>query len=215
MSGLPHVPPSGELAALRARVAELEAQLAARDARLEVAAAQLAARDAQLEAAQTRLAVLAEQIEELRRRLGKDSSTSSKPPSSASPYAKKPKDRSLRRRSGRSPGKQPGAPSSTLRQSDHPKDTVDCWPAACRACGADLADAAVIGVQRRQVFDAQPAPPPQITEYRVAAKACPGCGAVTEGLAPRMSPAVPSTGLACLRGRHWRSARTTCRSPGP
>jgi Tfp pilus assembly protein FimV len=60
---------------LRARVAELEADN-------EVMAAQLAARDAQLEAAQARLAVLAEQIEELRRRLGKDSSTSSKPPTS-------------------------------------------------------------------------------------------------------------------------------------
>ena len=161
MSGLPQVPPSGELAALRARVAELEAQ---------------GARDVQLGAAQARLAVLAEQIEELRRRLGKDSSTSSKPPSSDSPYAKKPQDRSLRHRSGRSPGKQPGEPSSALRQSDHPDDTVDCWPAACGACGTDLADAVVIEVQRRQVFEAQPAPP-QVTEYRVAAKACPGCGA--------------------------------------
>lgn len=67
-----------ELAALRTRVAELEALN-------EALAAQLAARDAQLEAAQARLAVLAEQIEELRRRLGRDSSTSSKPPSSDSP----------------------------------------------------------------------------------------------------------------------------------
>jgi uncharacterized coiled-coil protein SlyX len=85
------VQPSGELAALRARVAELEAQLAGRDSQLEVAVAQLAARDAQLAAAQARLAVLAEQVEELRRQLGKDSSTSSKPPSSDSPYQKKPK----------------------------------------------------------------------------------------------------------------------------
>jgi len=81
----------------------------------------LAARDAQLEAAQAKLAVLAvlavlaEQIEYLRRRLGKDSSTSSKPPSSDNPYTKKPTDRSLRSRSGRNPGKQPGTPSSTLR----------------------------------------------------------------------------------------------------
>jgi uncharacterized coiled-coil protein SlyX len=72
---------------LRARVAELEERLAARDARLEIAAAQLAARDAQLEAA---LAELAEQTGELRRRLGKDSSTSSRPPSSDSPYPKEP-----------------------------------------------------------------------------------------------------------------------------
>jgi len=109
---MPHVPPPGELAALHARVAELEEQLAARDGQLEVAAAQLAARDAQLEAAQARLAVLTEQVEELRRRLDKDSSTSSRPPSSDNPYTKKPKDRSLRGRSGRRPGRQPGARST-------------------------------------------------------------------------------------------------------
>jgi transposase len=117
-----------ELAALRARVAELEA-------RNEVLAAQLTARDAQLEAAQARLAVLTDQIEELRRRLGRDSSTSSKPPSSDSPHVKKPRDRSLRRRSGRRPGKQPGAQSSTLRQSGHPDETVECGRRRAAAAG--------------------------------------------------------------------------------
>src|SRR5215470_1713883 len=141
------------MAWLLARVAELEAQN-------EVLAAQLAARDAQLEAAQARLVVLAEQIEELRRRLGKDSSTSSKPPSSDSPYKKKPKDRSLRRRTGRRPGKQPGAQSATLRQSPDPDEAVECWPLACACCGADLTGAEVTGVIRRQVFEAQPPPPP-------------------------------------------------------
>jgi len=165
------------MAWLLARVAELEAGN-------EVLTAQLAARDAQLEAAQARLAVLAEQVEELRRRLGKDSSTSSKPPSSDSPYTKKPRDRSLRGRSGRRPGKQPGAPSSALRQSPDPDERVECWPAACRCCGADLADAAVLGVRKRQVFEARPAPPPVVTEYQVVARCCLGCGAVTEGEAP-------------------------------
>jgi transposase len=74
---------SAEVRWLPARVAELKAQN-------EVMAAQLAARGAQLEAAQAKLAVLAEQIQDLRRRLGKDSSTSSKPPSSDNPYKKKP-----------------------------------------------------------------------------------------------------------------------------
>jgi hypothetical protein len=65
---------------LRARVAELEAANSAlreaAAARSEVAAARLAARDAQLEAAQAQLAA---RVEELELRLGKDSSTSSKP----------------------------------------------------------------------------------------------------------------------------------------
>jgi len=173
-----HVPPSDQLAWLRARVAELEAAN-------EVLAAQLAARDAQLEATQARLAVLAEQIGELRRQLGKDSSTSSRPPSSDNPYKKKPGDRSLRGRSGRKPGKQPGAQSSTLKQSPDPGQTVFCGPAACGCCGHDLTGEPVLGVpQKRQVFEASPPPPPEVIEYQVAAKQCPGCGEVSVGLAP-------------------------------
>src|SRR6266487_1887865 len=167
------VPPA-ELSSLRARVAELEAE----NAQLrETAAAQLAA-------AQARLAVLAAQVEELRRSLGKDSSTSSKPPSSDNPYQKKPRDRSLRRRSGRKPGKQPGAESSTLKQSDHPDDIVKCVPLACGCCGADLAGEPVAGMVRQQVFEAQPPPPPEVIEYQVQAKKCPACGEMATGVAP-------------------------------
>ena len=170
------------MAWLRGRVAELEevnARLreAARE-RDELAAAQLAARDAQIGA-------LAAQVEELRRRLDKDSSTSSRPPSSDNPYKKEPRDRSLRQRSGRKPGKQPGAQSSTLRQSPEPDDTVFCGPAACGCCGRDLTGEPVLGTpQKRQVFEASPPPPPAVTEYQVAAKQCPECGVVSVGLAP-------------------------------
>jgi transposase len=180
--GMPHVPAPDEVAWLRARIAELEevnARLrqAARE-RDELAAAQLAARDAQV-------AALAAQVEELRRRVDKDSSTSSKPPSSDSPYKKKPRDRSLRGRSGRKPGKQPGAQSSTLKQSPDPDETVLCGPAACGCCGRDLAGEPVLGTpQKRQVFEASPPPPPAVTEYQVAAKECPECGEVSVGLAP-------------------------------
>ncbi len=203
---MPHVPPAGELAALRARVAELEERLAARDAQLEVAAAQLAARDAQLEAAQARLAELAEQTGELRRRLGRDSSTSPGPPSSDDPYTKKPRDRSLRRKSGRRPGKQPGAQSSTLRQSPDPDERVECWPVACGACGADLSGASVTGVAKRQVFEAAPAPPPVVTEYRVVARSCPACGAVTGGVAPEGVTSLVQYGP----GVHARAALAVC-----
>jgi transposase len=177
---MPSVPPPAE-AALRARVSELEAANAAlreaAAARDELAAAQLAARDAQL-------AVLVARVGELERRLAKDSSTSSKPPSSDSPYKKKSRDRSLRGRSGRAPGKQPGAPSSTLRQSADPGETVECVPVACGCCGADLAGAEVTGVQKRQVFEASPPPPPEVIEYQVQAKTCGNCGAVSIGVAP-------------------------------
>ena len=189
---MPDVPPAGELAALRARVAELEERLAARDA--------------QLEAAQARLAELAEQIEELRRRPGRDSSASSRPPSSDDPYTKKPRDRSLRRKSGRGPGKQPGAQSSTLRQSPDPDERVECWPVACGACGADLSGAAATGMQKRQVFEAAPPPPPMVTEYRVVTKSCPACGEVTEGVAPEGVTSLAQYGP----GVHARAALAVC-----
>jgi len=179
--GTPHVPAADEVAWLRARVAELEEQNArlreAAAARDELAAAQLAVRDALIEA-------LTAQVDELRRRMDKDSSTSSKPPSSDSPYQKKPRDRSLRGRSGRKPGKQPGAQSSTLKQSPDPDETVFCGPAACGCCGHDLAGEPVLAVQKRQVFEASPPPPPVVTEYQVAAKCCPACGEISVGLAP-------------------------------
>src|ERR1019366_9380838 len=147
------------VAALRDANAQLREAVGARDA-------QLAARDAEAEAARAQIAVLTGRLAEVERGLGKDSSTSSRPPSSDSPYTKKPRDRSLRGRSGRAPGKQPGARSSTLKQSGHPDERAECGPAACGRCAADLAGAPVTGVQKRQVFEAQP-PPPKVTEYQV------------------------------------------------
>ncbi len=166
---------------LRARVAELETE----NTRLREAAAERdEAAAAQLAAERARADALAARVDELERRLAKDSSTSSRPPSSDSPYTKKPKDRSLRSRSGRKPGKQPGAPSSTLRQSASPGRTVVCGPAACGCCGRDLTDVPACGMQKMQVFEAAPPPPPEVTEYQVLAKECPGCGEVSAGLAP-------------------------------
>lgn len=122
-------------------------------------------------------------VEELEARLGKDSSNSSKPPSSDSPYTKKA-NRSLRRSAGRKPGKQPGAPGAALRQVDDPDEVVVCELADCPDCGASLTDAPVEGVVRRQVFDAPPPPPrPHVTEYRIVTRRC-RCGARVAGPAP-------------------------------
>jgi transposase len=181
---MPDLPaePAGEdlpalVAALRAANALLREVIEAKDA-------QLAAAGAALEAAESRFAALSERVADLERRLGKDSSTSSRPPSSDSPYKKKPRDRSLRERGGRSRGKQPGAQSSTLRQVASPDDTVVCAPAACGRCGAGLAGARVTGVQKLQEFDITPPPPPRVREYQVQARSCGRCGAVTAGQPP-------------------------------
>src|SRR5260221_274281 len=145
----------------------------------------LAARDTQIAALAGQVGALAARVAELERRLGRDSSTSSRPPSSDSPYAGKPKDRSLRQRSGRKPGKQPGAQSSTLRQVADPGKTVVCAPERCGCCGENLAGAVITGVQKLQEFDITPPPPPMVTEYQVQARECGRCGAVTAGQPPK------------------------------
>jgi transposase len=130
------------------------------------------------------IARLTARVEALERQLGKDSSTSSKPPSSDSPFRKKPQDRSLRERGKRAPGKQPGEPGTTMRLVDDPDERLFFPPAECRGCGEGLAGEPVSAQRRHQVTDVQPAPAPKVTEYVAQAKACPCCGEVTEGELP-------------------------------
>jgi transposase len=127
---------------------------------------------------------LSARVEHLERQARKDSSTSSRPPSSDSPYKKKGSDRSLRERGKRRPGKQPGDPGSTMSLVDDPDERIECPPAACRGCGAGLAGAPVTAQRRHQVTDIEPAPAPKTTEYVAQAKECAGCGTVTAGELP-------------------------------
>jgi transposase len=125
----------------------------------------------------------------LHAQLGRDSSNSGKPPSSDSPFTKKPAPkRSVRTKSGKPRGKQPGASGTTLLLIDDPDDTITHTPAVCAGCGEGLADAAVFGVCRHQVFDvAQPPPRPYVTEYRAVSKTCGGCGTTTEATVPGLA----------------------------
>lgn len=142
------------------------------------------AKDALLAARDAQIAALAARVADLERRLGRDSSNSSRPPSPDSPYAKKPRDRSLRERGKRRPGKQPGDPGSTLCLVDDPDERIECPPAVCGGCGAGLASAPVTAWRRHQVTDIAPAPAPRVVEYVAQAKECAGCGAVTAGEPP-------------------------------
>jgi len=123
-------------------------------------------------------------VEHLERAAGKDSSTSSRPPSSDSPYKKKPRDRSLRERGKRRPGRQPGGPGTTLMLADDPDERLEFPPACCRGCGAGLAGVPVVLERRHQVTGIAPAPPPVVTEYVAQARACPCCGTVSAGVLP-------------------------------
>lgn len=119
---------------------------------------------------------------ELKRRLGMDSTNSSKPPSSDSPFTK-PAPKSLRRKSGRKPGGQPGHPGSTLALVDNPNERKRHEPGRCAGCGASLADAPEVGLERRQVFDLPPITV-RVTEHQLIAREC-VCGTTTRATAPQ------------------------------
>ena len=130
------------------------------------------------------IAQLTARVDALERRAGRDSFTSSRPPSSDSPFRKKPQDRSLREKGKRPPGKQPGEPGATMRLVDDPDERLFFPPAQCRGCGEPLGGEPAAAQRRHQVTDVAPAPAPRVTEYVAQAKACPCCGEVTEGEMP-------------------------------
>ena len=127
------------------------------------------------------IARLEAEVAELKRRLGQNSQNSSRPPSSDSPFVK-PAPKSLRRKSGRRPGGQPGHPGSTLERVADPDSVVRHEPGPCAGCGAGLAEAVEVGVERRQEFDLPPMTV-RVIEHQLVSRRC-GCGVTTCGAAP-------------------------------
>src|SRR4051812_49809927 len=120
-------------------------------------------------------------ITELERQLAASSRNSSRPPSSDG--LGKPAPKSLRGRSGRQPGGQPGREGRTLRQVAVPDEVVVHEPDACAGCGADLPiDERPAGVVRRQVFDI-PTITVRVVEHRLVSRRC-ACGTLTRAAAP-------------------------------
>jgi transposase len=117
------------------------------------------------------VAALLARVQELEGQRAKDSHNSSKPPSSDG-LARK--TRSLRQRSGRRPGGQPGHRGSTLALVEAPDRVVVHRPAACAHCQAPL-DGAAERVERRQVRDLPPVRL-EVTEHRAERVRCARCG---------------------------------------
>jgi len=128
-------------------------------------------------------ASLKQQVAELRRQLDKNSSNSSKPPSSDG--LKKPPRvfKSLRGRSGKTSGGQPGHRGDTLRQMDKPDRIERHVATSCRHCHACLTAAMATGEERRQVFDL-PAPRLEVTKHRAATYCCQHCRGTTTAAFP-------------------------------
>jgi transposase len=132
----------------------------------------------ELEAA---LASMAQENADLRRQLAKNSSNSSKPPSSDG--FKKPAPRSLRGKSGKKSGGQAGHRGDTLRQTATPEFVHRHEAESCGACQHGLTAGMIKGVERRQVFDI-PVPRLEVTEHQAAIYCCNHCRATTTAAFP-------------------------------
>jgi transposase len=144
--------------------------------------------------------VLRAENTELRRRLGLNSTNSGKPPSSDG--LAKPPPTSMRARSGRKPGKQPGTSGTALSQVPVPDEQVDHFPPACGRCGDGLDPAAVAGDPVvRQLFDV-PEVRVRVTAHLLHVLACAGCGVRTRATAPAgvSGPAVYGPTVTMLAG---------------
>src|SRR4051812_47306847 len=131
---------------------------------------------------QARIAEQDAEIAELKRRLAASSRNSSKPPSSDG--LDRPAPKSLRGRSGRQPGGQPGRQGRTLRQVSVPDEGMVHEPGACAGCGANLpAGDRPAAMIRRQVFDI-PKITVRVVEHRLVSRRCGGCGMVTSAAGP-------------------------------
>jgi transposase len=131
--------------------------------------------------------VLEARVAVLEKLLGRDSSNSSKPPSSdgVGPRQKRAERRAKERDAvkvgKRSQGKQPGSPGACLGRRD-PEVTVVYRPVSCSCCGVDMCDALVVGSEVRQVLEYVPGTV-SVTDHVAEKRRC-RCGHTMTGSFP-------------------------------
>jgi len=178
----------------------------------EQLAALVAAQERMIAQLQARIAEQDAEIAELKRQLAASSRNSSKPPSTDG--LDKPAPKTLRGRSGRKPGGQPGRQGRTLRQVAVPDEVVVYESDACTGCGGTLtADSSPAGMIRRQVFDI-PVITVRVVEHRLISRRC-SCGTVTGAAAPagvtapvQYGPHTAAIAVYLVLGQHLPVQRT-------
>jgi transposase len=145
----------------RSTIARLRAEVAIRDRRI-----------AELEAL---VRELRQEIAELREKLSKNSSNSSRPPSSDRPDNPPPHRQTPD--SGRKAGGQPGH-QGHQRQRLQPTRSCDHYPSSCAECGCELSRRSDVEPHVHQVVEI-PEPKPEVTDHRCHGVECPECATVT------------------------------------
>jgi transposase len=140
-----------------------------------------------------RAGVLEERLARLERAASRNSGNSSLPPSlDDQPGRTPPPGKAQRGKRGkRNPGKQPGAPGSHLAWSQDPDRTVPHFPPGACGCGADLADAADLGVAASHQEVEVPAMTARVIQHDLHQVAC-ACGRVHRA-APPAGAGAPGT----------------------
>ncbi|HDK16996.1 MAG TPA: hypothetical protein ENG75_03520 [Nitrospirae bacterium] len=123
-------------------------------------------------ALQQQVQILTQRVTQLEQQINKNSRNSSKPPSSDG--LKKPKPKSLRKRSGKKCGGQKGHKGHNLQKVEEPDYIIPLSVTSC-SCRADLSNVPVSRYDCRQVFEL-PEPKLEVIEYQSEMKICPGCG---------------------------------------
>ncbi len=127
------------------------------------------------------IAQLLQRVQTLEERWGKDSHNSHLPPSSDR-FVRQP--RSLRKKSGKKPGGQPGHPGQSLEFSATPDEVIIEAVERCQYCQADLQGVKASTTERRQVVDV-PTPGVVVREYQSEHKQCPHCQQITVAPFPK------------------------------
>ena len=123
-----------------------------------------------------------ERIEKLERELAarkRNSTNSSKPPSSDGLAGKQRQRHSNRKKSGKKPGGQPGHDGQERPLVDNPDRVEQVLPAECKHCGTPLPQQAdpeqVMNVFRRQIVELPEVIVPVVSEYQYPKLKCPCC----------------------------------------
>lgn len=130
-----------------------------------------------------RILELCLRVEELEGRLNKNSSNSHKPPASD---GLKKVIQNNRERSGKKPGAQSGHKGTTLKMHENPDKVVEHKVDWTCPCGANLSDAKLLNLHRRQVLDLVKKLT-EVTEHQIEVRQC-ACGKIHYGEAGQKAP---------------------------